>query len=92
MAGSSSEDPGGLSSRYVFPQLTIGIKLTFLQVANFLNKMAREIDTNIPGVVEHPERLPGNIASHSGANKEPDLAPKPEFDSMRRKLALPLGL
>ncbi|KAJ5699639.1 hypothetical protein N7536_002652 [Penicillium majusculum] len=61
-------------------------------VANFLNKMAREIDTNIPGVVEHPERLPGNIASHPGANKKPDLAPKPEFVSMRRKLALPLGL
>ncbi|OQE43630.1 hypothetical protein PENCOP_c003G00288 [Penicillium coprophilum] len=61
-------------------------------VTAFLNKMAREIDTNIPGVVEHPERLPGNIASHGGANKEPDLAPKPEFDSMRRKLALPLGL
>jgi len=54
--------------------------------------MAREIDTNIPGVVEHPERLPGNIASHDGDNKELDLAPKPEFVSMRRKLALPLGL
>ena len=65
---------------------------SFLQVANFLNKMAREIDTDIPGVVEHPERLPGNIASHPGANKKPDLAPKPEFVSMRRKLALPLGL
>ncbi|KAJ5504809.1 AB-hydrolase YheT [Penicillium fimorum] len=61
-------------------------------VANFLNKMANEIDTNIPGVVEHPERLPGNIASHDEDNKEPDLAPKPEFVSMRRKLALPLGL
>ncbi|KAF7516171.1 hypothetical protein PCG10_002403 [Penicillium crustosum] len=61
-------------------------------VANFLNKMAREIDTTIPGVVEHPERLPGNIASHTGPNKKPDLAPKPEFVSMRRKLALPLGL
>jgi hypothetical protein len=66
--------------------------LTFLQVTNFLNKMAREIDTSVPGVVEHPERLPGNIASHIGANKEPDTAPKPEFVSMRRKLALPLGL
>ena len=57
-----------------------------------MNKMAREIDTNIPGVVEHPERLPGNIAHHDHANKKPDLAPKPEYVAMRRKLALPLGL
>lgn len=61
-------------------------------MANFFNKMAREIDTSIPGVVEHPEKLPGNIAYHDDANKKPDLAPKPEYVSMRRKLALPLGL
>jgi hypothetical protein len=53
--------------------------------------MAREIDTQIPGIVEHPEKLPGNIAHHDDPNKDPDMAPKPEFNPMRRKLALPLG-
>lgn len=52
--------------------------------------MAHEIDTEIPGVVEHPERLPGQIASHSGINKDPDMAPKPEFNPMRRKLDMKL--
>ncbi|KAJ5545429.1 hypothetical protein N7461_007733 [Penicillium sp. DV-2018c] len=60
-------------------------------VTNFLNKMAKEIDTSIPGVVEHPDRLPGTIASHDGLNKDPDMAPKPDFSAMRRKLNLPLG-
>jgi len=54
--------------------------------------MAREIDTNIPGVVEHPEKLPGHIAHHDDPNKDPDLAPKPQFHPMQRKLALPLGI
>ncbi|KAJ5338866.1 AB-hydrolase YheT [Penicillium brevicompactum] len=61
-------------------------------VTSFLNKMAREIDTTIPGVVEHPERLPGNIAHHDDPSKDPDLAPKPQFHPMQRKLALPLGI
>lgn len=64
--------------------------LTGLKVTNFLNKMAREIDTEIPGVVEYPEKLPGHIASHAGVNKDPDMAPKPEFNPMRRKLDLKL--
>ncbi|CAG8165466.1 unnamed protein product [Penicillium salamii] len=61
-------------------------------VTSFLNKMAKEIDPTIPGVVEHPERLPGNIAHHNDPNKDPDLAPKPQFHPMQRKLALPLGI
>lgn len=63
-----------------------------LQVTSFLNKMAKEIDPTIPGVVEHPDRLPGNIAHHNDPNKDPDLAPKPQFHPMQRKLALPLGI
>lgn len=59
-------------------------------MTNFLNKMAREIDTEIPGVVEHPEKLPGQIASHAGVDKDPDMAPKPEFNPVRRKLDLKL--
>lgn len=59
-----------------------------LKVTNFLNKMAQEIDLGIPGVVEHPERLPGHIASHPNPSKDPDLAPKPDFNPMRRKLAM----
>lgn len=54
--------------------------------------MAREINTSIPGVVEHPERLPGNIAHHDDPSKDPDLAPKPQFYAMKRKLSLPLGI
>ncbi|CAG7929512.1 unnamed protein product [Penicillium olsonii] len=61
-------------------------------VINYLNKMAKEIDTTVPGVVENPERLPGNIAHHDDPNKDPDLAPKPQFHPMQRKLALPLGI
>ena len=59
-------------------------------VANFLNKMAREIDISIPGVVEHPEKLPGRIAHHDGLGKDLDLAPKPEFNPVRRKLDMKL--
>ncbi|KAJ6151074.1 hypothetical protein N7470_007668 [Penicillium chermesinum] len=61
-------------------------------VNNFLNKMAKEIDTDIPGVVEHPERLPGNIAHHSGPGKDSDKAPKPDYNPMRRKLDIGLPL
>ncbi|KAF3403485.1 putative esterase [Penicillium rolfsii] len=59
-------------------------------VTNFLNKMAREIDMSIPGVVEHPEKLPGYIASHPGLDKAPDMAPKPEFHPVNRKLDMKL--
>ncbi|CAI7621589.1 hypothetical protein N7533_013136 [Penicillium manginii] len=55
-------------------------------VNNFLNKMAREIDTNIPGVVENPAKLPGQIASHPGPGKDVDAAPRPEFHPVLRKL------
>lgn len=55
-------------------------------VNNFLNKMAREIDTNIPGVVENPAKLPGHIASHPGPGKDIDAASRPEFHSVLRKL------
>lgn len=55
-----------------------------------MNKMAEEIDTHIPGVVEYPEKLPGQIASHVGLGKDADLAPKPDFNPVRRKLDLKL--
>jgi hypothetical protein len=64
--------------------------LTSIKVTNFLNKMAQEIDTSIPGVVEHPEKVPGHIASHPGLDKDPDLAPKPEFRAVNRKLDMKL--
>lgn len=48
--------------------------------------MAREIDTNIPGVVEHPQKLPGHIASHPGPGKDLDEAPKPQYHPILRKL------
>ena len=52
--------------------------------------MAKEIDLQIPGVVEHPEKLPGQVASHNGFGKDQDLAPKPDFNPMRRKLDMHL--
>lgn len=61
-----------------------------LKVTNFLNKMAREIDIEIPGVVEHPEKLPGQIASHDNEGKIPDLAPKPDWNPVRRRLDMKL--
>ncbi|KAJ5203983.1 AB-hydrolase YheT [Penicillium cinerascens] len=60
-------------------------------VTNFLNKMAREIDTQIPGVVEHPEKLPGRIAHHAGLDKDPDVAPKPVFNPVHRRLDMKLA-
>ena len=54
--------------------------------------MATEIDTSIPGVVEHPEKLPGSIPTHAASGTEPDNAPKPEFNPMRRKLDMKLPL
>ena len=59
-------------------------------MTNFLNKMAHEIDTSIPGIVERPEKLPGHIASHAGLDKDTDLAPKPEFRPVNRKLDMKL--
>lgn len=52
--------------------------------------MAKEIDTQIPGVVEYPEKLPGQIANHPGLDKDPDTAPRPEFNPVRRKLDMKL--
>ncbi|EAW08659.1 putative hydrolase, alpha/beta fold family [Aspergillus clavatus NRRL 1] len=57
-------------------------------VTKFLNTMAKEIDLATPFVVEHPEKLPGQIANHFDPSKDPDMAPKPDFNPMRRKLAL----
>ncbi|KAJ5826180.1 hypothetical protein N7474_003318 [Penicillium riverlandense] len=57
-------------------------------VTNFLNKMAHEIDMAIPSIVEHPEKLPGKIASHPGPEKDVGPTTKPDFDPVRRKLAL----
>ena len=53
--------------------------------------MAHEIDNRIPGVVEHPEKLPGNITSQAGLHKDADLAPKPDFNPVRRKLDIKLS-
>lgn len=50
--------------------------------------MAKEIDLGAPFIVEHPEKLPGHIATHFDVNKDPDTAPRPNFDPMRRKLAM----
>lgn len=57
-------------------------------MTNFLNKMAKEVDLQKPFVVEKPDELPGHIANHYEPGRDPDTAPKPEFDPMRRKLAL----
>ncbi|KAJ5752274.1 hypothetical protein N7520_009191 [Penicillium odoratum] len=60
-------------------------------VNNFLNKMAKEIDHQIPGVVENPEKLPGLIASHPGPGKDADLAPKPDYNVLRRRLDMKMS-
>ncbi|KAJ5279968.1 hypothetical protein N7478_005340 [Penicillium angulare] len=60
-------------------------------VNNFLNTMAKEIDTKIPGVVEHLDKLPGQVAYHPGMDKDADVAPKPEFGPVRRKLDMKLA-
>ena len=56
--------------------------------------MAREIDTSVPGVVEYPDKLPGqgHLAHHSGPGKDADAAPKPEFHPVLRKLDMKLQL
>ncbi|KAJ5902511.1 hypothetical protein N7495_003039 [Penicillium taxi] len=61
-------------------------------VISFLNKMAKEIDTSIPPVVEHPDKMPGQVASHPGPGKDLDLAPKPDYHPLRRRLDLKLPL
>lgn len=61
-------------------------RLTLIeQVTNFLNAFAKDVDLSVPYVVEKPEKLPGRIAHH-GDGKDPDTAPKPDFEPMRRKL------
>lgn len=52
--------------------------------------MAKEIDLNSPFTVEKPNLLPGYIPHHDDPNKDPDTAPKPEFNSMRRKMDMKL--
>ncbi|OJJ43780.1 hypothetical protein ASPZODRAFT_73265 [Penicilliopsis zonata CBS 506.65] len=59
-------------------------------ITNFLNKMAKEIDLTSSFVVEDPDKLPGKIASHPGPGKDADISPKPDFNPMRRKLAMPM--
>ncbi|PKY06849.1 AB-hydrolase YheT [Aspergillus campestris IBT 28561] len=56
-------------------------------VNNFLNKMA-EVDWETPLKIQDPEKVPCHIASHEGPNKDADVAPKPDFAPMRRKLNL----
>ncbi|KAL2001154.1 hypothetical protein VTN02DRAFT_2178 [Thermoascus thermophilus] len=58
-------------------------------IAAFLNKMAKEIDLGTPFVLQN-DILPGRLSSHSETAKDPDTAPKPEFNPMRRKLGMPL--
>lgn len=53
-----------------------------------MNKMAFEVDLDAPLVVQNPEIIPGRISSQKGPNKDPDTAPRPDFDPMRRKLAM----
>lgn len=48
--------------------------------------MAKDIDLSSPFVVENPDLLPGHIANHSDPTKDPDTAPKPEFNPMRRRM------
>lgn len=50
--------------------------------------MAKEVDLEKPVVVEKPDELPGYIANHDEPGRDPETAPKPQFDPMRRKLAL----
>ncbi|PWY83007.1 AB-hydrolase YheT [Aspergillus heteromorphus CBS 117.55] len=57
-------------------------------VTNFLNIMAKEVDLSVPFTVEDPEKIPGGIAHHYGPGKDLDTAPKPEYNPIRRKLAL----
>ncbi|GAB1217221.1 hypothetical protein ATERTT37_006457 [Aspergillus terreus] len=61
-------------------------------VNNFLNLMAKDIDLDTPFVVENPERLPGHIPNHPDPSKEPDTAPKPDFNPIRRKLDMKLAV
>lgn len=54
--------------------------------------MAKDIDLDTPFVVENPERLPGHIPNHPDPSKEPDTAPKPDFNPIRRKLDMKLAV
>lgn len=51
--------------------------------------MAKEIDLSTPFVPQN-DILPGRLSSHSETAKDPDTAPKPDFNPMRRKLGMPL--
>lgn len=54
--------------------------------------MANEIDHQIPGVVENPDKLPCKITKVSGLDKDVDLAPKPEYSVLRRKMDMKMSL
>ena len=58
-------------------------------MTNYLKAFAKEIDLTTPFIVENPDIVPGKIAHHEDG-KDPDTAPKPDFNPMRRKLALPV--
>ena len=55
-----------------------------------MNKMAKEIDLGSPGVVENPDKLPGRIVDKHDPASDPDTAPKPQFEPMRRRMNLKL--
>ncbi|KAJ5806062.1 uncharacterized protein N7503_003664 [Penicillium pulvis] len=61
-------------------------------VNNFLNMMANEIDHQIPGIVENPDKLPGKIVNVPGLDKDADLAPKPEYSVLRRRMDMKMAL
>ncbi|KAF9884339.1 hypothetical protein FE257_001852 [Aspergillus nanangensis] len=57
-------------------------------VNNFLNLMAKEIDLETPFVVENPDRVASHIPSHADPKRNSEIASKPDFNPMRRKLHL----
>lgn len=61
--------------------------LNQIQVTNFLEKIAKEVDLTAPFIVENPDKIPGKIARHEDG-KDPDEAPKPDFNPMRRRMAV----
>lgn len=58
-------------------------------IINFLNKMVGEVDLEAPLQVEKPGMIPGHDIAHGGLEQNADTGSKPEFDPMRRKLAIP---
>lgn len=52
--------------------------------------MTKEIDLDSPGVVENPDKMPGRIAHNDDPASDPDTAPKPQFEPMRRRMNMNL--